>query len=221
VSEFVQKSMQLFLPKENVHFIKDIIDIDDVIEKSKCSQDYPFDSSKFNIVSVGRLAKQKAFDLSITAAAHLKEKGCDFHWYILGEGGERKNLESLITKLNLKNHVTLLGFIVNPYPYIKNTNIYCQTSLLEGLGRVLIEANHLNKVTVATDFPSAYSLIEPEFNGCIVPMKSELIADKISMMINDLDYLSNIEKNLINNDLNTKAETIESFDNLMNIKNEN
>ena len=92
----------------------------------------------------------------------------------------------------MNDHVTLLGFVENPYPYIKNANIYCQTSLFEGLGRVLIEASHLNKVTISTDFPSAYSLIEPEVTGCIVPMKSELIAEKIMLLINSKDYFKRL-----------------------------
>lgn len=221
VSEFVQKSMQRFLQKDKVHFIKNIIDIDDVIEKSKSVQSHAFDKSKFNIVSVGRLAKQKAFNLAIESAHHLKKSGYNFHWYILGEGEERESLEFLIKKLNLADHVTLLGFIENPYPYIRNANVYCQTSLFEGLGRVLIEASHLNKVTISTDFPSAYSLIEPDVTGCIVPMRSELIAEKIMRIIDDKDYFKMLEGNLIKQDLNTKAETLKSFHDLIRAKNEN
>lgn len=221
VSEFVQQSMQRFLQKDKVHFIKNIIDIDDVIEKSKSVQTHEFDSSKFNIVSVGRLAKQKAFNLAIESAQHLINSGYNFHWYILGEGEERESLELLIKKLNLTAHVTLLGFIENPYPYIKNADVYCQTSLFEGLGRVLIEASHLNKVTISTDFPSAYSLIEPEVTGCIVPMKSELIAEKIILMIDNKDYFKKLETNLMKKDLNTKAETLKSFDDLLRVNDEN
>ncbi len=221
VSEFVQKSMQCFLEKDKVHFIKNIIDIDDVIEKSNLVQIHEFDKSKFNIVSVGRLAKQKAFNLAIESAHILLTLGHDFHWYILGEGEEREALELLIKKLGLNNNVTLLGYIENPYPYIKNADIYCQTSKFEGLGRVLIEASHLNKVTISTDFPSSYSLIEPEVTGCIVPMNSGLIAEKISLMIKDEKYLKTLEKNLIKKDLNTKAETLKHFDDLLWTINEN
>ena len=125
VSQFVQQSMQRFLQKDKVHFIKNIIDIDDVIEKSKSVQSHEFDKSKFNIVSVGRLAKQKAFNLAIESAHQLIKSDCNFHWYIVGEGEERESLEFLIKKLKLNDHVSLLGFVENPYPYIKNAKQHC------------------------------------------------------------------------------------------------
>lgn len=215
ISEIVKKSTQDYLQKDKIYLIKNIIDIDDIIESSKLVQTHKFNKSKFNIVSVGRLAKEKAFNLAIESAYHILKSGHNFHWYILGEGEERAELELLIKKLNLSEHVTLMGFIENPYPYIKNSNVYCQTSLFEGLGRVLIEASHLNTVSISTDFPSAYSIIEPEVTGCILPMNSKLIADKIILMIENKSYLNNLKNNLMNKDLNTKLETIRSFKALM------
>ncbi|PMO31945.1 glycosyltransferase [Vibrio breoganii] len=221
VSEFVQQSMQKFLDDNKVLFIKNIIDADDVIEKSLQNSEVNFDKNVFNIVSVGRLAKQKAFTLVIETASELVSRDINFHWYIIGEGEERQRLEDLIDKYNLKNNVTLLGFIENPYPYIKEADIYCQTSLFEGLGRVLIEATHLNKVTVSTDFPTAYSIIDQEVTGCIVSMDKLVLADKISSLILEEGYLKTLESNLEKLDLNTKKETLRSFDRLTGVNNEN
>ncbi|MEZ9835256.1 glycosyltransferase [Vibrio breoganii] len=221
VSEFVQRSMQKFLEDNKVLFIKNIIDADDVIEKSLLNSKVNFNKNVFNIVSVGRLAKQKAFTLVLETARELVSRDLKFHWYIIGEGEERQILEDLIDKYNLRNNVTLLGFIENPYPYIKEADIYCQTSLFEGLGRVLIEATHLNKVTVSTDFPTAYSIIDQEVTGCIVSMDKFVLADKISSLILDEEYLKTLESNLEKLDLNTKKETLKSFDRLTGVNNEN
>jgi glycosyltransferase involved in cell wall biosynthesis len=86
-------------------YIKDIIEFDEILEKAKKIADYTFRSNVIKIVSVGRLAKQKAFDLAINACKILVQKGYNIEWLIVGEGAERKYLEELIKKNNLVNNM--------------------------------------------------------------------------------------------------------------------
>ena len=100
----------------------------------KSTEFYPkeFTRNVFNIVTVGRLTEQKGYDVSIKAARILKDKGIQFKWFAIGEGKDRQKLESLIRKLNLNNNFFLLGRRDNPYPYIKNCDLYVQFSRHEG-----------------------------------------------------------------------------------------
>jgi colanic acid/amylovoran biosynthesis glycosyltransferase len=61
------------------------------------------------LVSVGRLVKWKSYDVGIQAVGNLVKEGCNLEYFIIGDGGERDNLQRLIEKLNLKVHVKLLG----------------------------------------------------------------------------------------------------------------
>ena len=90
-----------------------------------------------------------------------------------------------------------------PYPYIKKSDLYVQTSEFEGLGRTLIEASILNKPIVTTNFPSAYSIVVDRVTGFIVNMTGKEIAMAIDTLQKDKakreEFITN-SKNKINND---------------------
>lgn len=208
VSDFVKESMQMFLPTEKVISIRNIIDITDVTQRARAEVSEKFDPQFFNIVSIGRLAKQKAFETSVEAAKILKEKKFQFRWYIIGEGAERPFLESLVEKYNLKDNFILLGFRDNPYPYINNADLYVQTSAFEGLGRTLIEASILCKPIVTTNFPTAFGILKPNETGIITEMDAVSVAIGVQSIIENTELRDKIIKNLENQVDNGKETTL-------------
>lgn len=211
ISEFVKGIMQKLLPFQKIIVVPNIIDNKDVMERSKEEIIEKFDFNKTNLVSVGRLANYKAFDLSVEAARILNKKTIDFCWYVIGEGTERNYLEALIEKYQLKSKFILLGFRDNPYPYIKHSDIYVQTSSFEGLGRTLIEAAILCKPIVTTNFPTAYNLVQDKQTGFITEMKAEDIAVKIELLINDKKVYNQMVAELVSKNENNLDYNIEHF----------
>ncbi|PEU67247.1 glycosyl transferase, partial [Bacillus cereus] len=96
-------------------------------------------------ISVGRLAKEKGLDISLEAFNILVKKGYDLKWYLIGEGNVRVELERRIREEKLEKRVILLGIKENPYPYIKQADIYIQTSRYEGKSISIDEAKILAK----------------------------------------------------------------------------
>lgn len=216
VSDFVKESMQKFIAEDKVISIRNIIDITDVTKRAEDKVIEKFDSKFINIVSIGRLAKQKAFENSVKAAKILKEKNIQFRWYVIGEGTEREYLESLILQYKLQDDFILLGFRDNPYPYIKNADLYVQTSAFEGLGRTLIEASILCKPIVTTNFPTAYGILRPNETGIITEMDADSIAEGISRLIKNDKLRNQIIQNLENQVDNGKELTIKMVNDLFN-----
>ena len=105
------------------------------------------------ILAVGRLTKQKDFPTLIQAFAQVL-KNRSARLMILGEGVDRPKLESLVKELSLEEHVSLPGFVENPYAYMKRASLYVLSSRWEGLPTVLIEALYCGRPIVATDCPS-------------------------------------------------------------------
>ena len=103
------------------------------------------------ILSIGRLTKQKNFQLLIKAFLKISEKIPKIKLIILGEGEERKNLESLVKELGLEDKVFLLGYKSNVFNYIYKSKCFISSSLYEDPGFVLIEAGFLNKIIFAAD----------------------------------------------------------------------
>lgn len=200
VSPFVQQEMKNTYPEYDVIFIRDIIDEVEINSWSLQQKKIEFNKNKVNIVSVGRLAKQKSFQFAIEAVNILTNKGHNIHLYIIGEGSEREYLENLISEKGLKNCISLVGYEENPFPYIKDCDIYLQSSIFEGLGRTIIEAGILNKPIVTTNFPTASQILTNNETGLIVDMEPIEIANAIDKLIND----ENLRQRLI---LNLKSQS--------------
>ncbi|EOU1828479.1 glycosyltransferase [Clostridium perfringens] len=128
--------------------IYNLIDTKNIIEKSFEDIDFVFNG--INLVSVGRLIESKRFDLIIKAHKNVLDRGIKQNLIILGDGPLKKELKDLTKKLGVNNSVKFLGFIDNPYPYIKKSNIYIMASEYEGLPLVICEALALKKLIIST-----------------------------------------------------------------------
>lgn len=100
----------------------------------------------FKIVSTGRLCYPKAFDNAVKALRILHDKGLtDIKWYIVGYGPDEELIRNLIKENNLEDSFILLGKKVNPYPYMKDCDLYVQPSRYEGRAVTVTEAQILGK----------------------------------------------------------------------------
>lgn len=158
------------------------------------------------ILSIGRLHYQKGFEMAIESCKKLIDKGYKIKWNIIGEGEEREKLTDLIKVNKLENNVKLLGLRSNPYPYIRQADIYAQTSKFEGKSIAIDEAKILNKPILVTNFSTAKDQIKSGVNGLIVDMKPEAIADGIEQLIKDNELKNKLVSNLSKEKLGTEEE---------------
>ena len=108
-------------------------------------------NSKFKIISVGRLVKQKNYSNLIKAFEIVQKRFHNCHLIICGEGPERKKLKEIVNSLNIKKYVTFLGAVQNPYKFLKKSDLFVLSSDYEGFGTVLLEAMVFNLPIVSTD----------------------------------------------------------------------
>ena len=153
--------------------------------------------------------------MAIEAARILKEKNIPFHWTIIGEGTERGNLQDLIWRYDLQNQVNLPGLKDNPYPYVRASKIFVQSSRYEGKSIAVDEAKILAKPIILTNFTTAKDQIEDHVNGLIVDMSPAGIAEGIIKYLHDADFTEKIITNLRADNFGTEHET-EKFYQLIN-----
>ncbi|UVI31534.1 glycosyltransferase [Paenibacillus spongiae] len=159
-----------------------------------------------SIVSVGRLHYQKGFEMAVEACAMLIEDGYDIKWYVVGEGDEREKLERLIKERKLEAAFILTGVKDNPYPYIRQCDIYVQTSLFEGHCLTITEAKILKRPIVSTDFNVIHAQIQNEKNGLIVKQDPASIFEGIKRLISDKELRDSFEHHLSKEHLGTESE---------------
>jgi glycosyltransferase involved in cell wall biosynthesis len=170
---------------QKVDVIYDINNPDLITKMGDLGESYKDDFDGIRILTIGRLANQKGYDIALEACKKLKEKGITFRWYALGKGPLKKEIEDYIKGNDLSEYFVLLGVKANPYPYIKNADIYVQTSRFEGFGIAIAEARMLNIPVVTTRFDAVYSQMLEGKNGLVVDMNSNAVCDGIIKMINE------------------------------------
>ena len=194
VSDSAKKIFLETFPKytDKLEIIYDINDADFIKKMSDQGQSYNDNYTGLRILTIGRLANQKGYDIALEACKILKEKGIEFKWYSLGVGPLKEEIEKYINENNLENNFKLLGVKSNPYPFIKDCDIYVQTSRFEGFGIAIAEARMLNKPVVTTRFDAVYNQMKDRKNGLVVDMNSQGIVNGILELINNKELTNEI-----------------------------
>ncbi len=106
------------------------------------------------LISIGRLTKQKNFELLINFFYKLSEKYSEFELVIIGEGEDELKLKNLSKKLNIEKKIHFLGYQENVFKYLKNAECFILTSLWEDPGFVIVEAALSNVPIISSDCPN-------------------------------------------------------------------
>lgn len=195
---------------DKLEIIYDINDADFIKKMSDQGQSYNDNYTGLRILTIGRLANQKGYDIALEACKILKEKGIEFKWYSLGVGPLKEEIEKYINENNLENNFKLLGVKSNPYPFIKDCDIYVQTSRFEGFGIAIAEARMLNKPVVTTRFDAVYNQMKDRKNGLVVDMNSQGIVNGILELINN-NKLTNEIISYLKTEKKGNTEELEKF----------
>ncbi len=153
------------IKSEKITMIYNPVDTDMIEKNIAQTTTYKLPKDKINLIAVGRLSRQKGFDILIEAMNLLDEK---YHLTILGEGEEADTLKALSQKYNLQNQITFAGFQKNPHAIIKQSNLFVLSSRYEGLPNVLLEANSCGIGVVAFDTPGGTAEIIQEGKNAIL-----------------------------------------------------
>lgn len=171
--------------KDKVHCIYNTLNCDMISKMGNESINADlFNNDYFNIVSVGRFAKQKQFDKIPLIAKRIKEiTKRPFKWYIIASGDACKSETVLnIQKYNVEEDVILLGAKDNPYPYFKSADLYVCSSDSESFSYTIFESKILHTPVLSNNFPVAYEVLDNDC-GWVCPMDE--MPSLLSDIIND------------------------------------
>lgn len=199
--------------KDKVRIISNMIS-EKLINKMAIERidDFNFNENEILICTVGRLIEAKGYDVAIECCEQILKKGLKFKWVVVGDGSEREGLEKIINKKNINDTFKLIGSRSNPYPYIKQCDIYVQPSKWEGFGITVAEAKVLNKPIVVSNIPEFVEQIENNKTGLIYSDINDMV-DKIEMLILNKEVRKELSNNLkcINMDKDIELEKLEKL----------
>lgn len=166
---------------------------------------------KFNILSIGRLTRQKGFELAIDALNVLKEEYSDIHWWIIGAGELDNQLKKQVKENALEKYVTFLGLKANPYPYIRSCDLLVQPSRWEGKSVVLDETKILARPILATNYSTVRDQLNDKKEGLIVDMNFKAIADGIIRLRENPQLYNSIQSYLEKHEYGNEKEILQYY----------
>ena len=147
---------------------------------------------------MGRLHYQKGYDIAIEVLARMREDGYNVRWYVIGEGMERGRLEQLIRERRVAASFILMGARENPYPYMKQADIYVHATRFEGKSIAIEEAQILGKAIVASDCTGNSEQIVSGYDGSLVPLKVDSLVYELERVIDNpnlrKDYMEHVRE---------------------------
>lgn len=187
--------LQIFPELKNKTKVFENIVSEELIKKSALIGNTYNDNFKgLRIITLGRLSFEKGQDMIPAVVFRLKKVGFYFRWYLVGEGKLTQNIQEQIKKFNLEENLILLGSNKNPYAYLRDCDLYVQTSRHEGYCLTIHEAKVFNKPVVTTNFLSASNLIKNNEDGLIVDISVDGIFEGVKQLIENEELRNNFSK---------------------------
>ena len=136
----------------------------EIIKKSKYKIKKLFPKKCLKIVNIGRFVDQKD-QITLLKSLNLLKNKINFHSILIGRGACKEKLINYTRSNKLFGKVKFISFKNNPYPYIKEADLFVLTSKYEGLPNVLLEAILLRKFIISSNCPTGPREILLNGNG--------------------------------------------------------
>jgi len=147
----------------------------ELFDPSALRRELGIDPTRINVAVLGQLYRPKGQHLAIQALSRLVREFPRLTLYLIGDHvleeyrAYRDELEALINKYGLGQHVYFTGWRKNALQIISLMDIVIHPSLSEGFGRAVLESMALRKPVVASAVGGLREAIEDGRNGYLVP----------------------------------------------------
>jgi len=142
-----------------------------------------FCNKGFTVGSIGRLSQEKGYHFLIEAICNLVEGGLNIRLVILGEGSERRSLQTLVNKRALNHCIILPGYKDKARYYIPHFDVFVLPSLTEGSPITILEAMQAGTPIIASEVGNIPEILDYGNAGITVkPSDSQPLADAIALI---------------------------------------
>ena len=117
----------------------------------------------YNLVSIGHISSTKNHILMCSAVDRLTRQGVKLELYMFGRFVEQEIVEG-IKALN-NPHIHMLGEVENPRQYLRNADVFCMSSVVEGMPISLIEALSCGLIPICTAVGGIVDMVEDGKSG--------------------------------------------------------
>ena len=149
-------------------------------------------------IIIGSLQEGKRQEEAILAIGELVHVGINAELFIVGDGNPkyRDYLQKLVSENELDRYVKFIGYVENPFPFVKSADVALMCSRNEAFGRVTVEAMKMGKPVIGARSGGTIELIREGFNGFLyTPGDYKELAAKIKYLYEHPDVVRDMGKN--------------------------
>ena len=196
VSEYVKQDFsRLFDYRKQINVLYNTNETDQILELACKETDYLLPKDAIKICVVGKLAIRKGVDKVARIQNRLIQNGYPTHIVFIGSGSEETSLKQYFHEQKIADTVTFTGYMTNPYPYIKNSDLFVCASLSEGFSTAATEALILGVPVCTVDVSGMREMLgdNNEF-GIITENNEEALYNGIVHLLDHPDLLLHYKK---------------------------
>ena len=164
------------------------------LSNEKVDEDTRQLNKEIKLISIGRLVSQKGYDRLFPLIKVLKDEGYSVSLRIIGQGKDEYLLERYVRDNELQDVISLLGYKSNPYPYLKESDLFVCSSRSEGYSTVITEALVLGVPVLSTKCSGVGELLGNGEFGYIVENTDEALLEGLRNMISDKKLLEHFRE---------------------------
>ena len=145
------------------------------------------------IGTVGRLVPVKDYATLIDCFSLLKNRIQNVCLVFVGDGPLKRSLIDQAQKLDVINDIKFLGTRDDIPELLHIFDVFCLTSLTEGISNTILEAMAAGIPVIATNVGGTPEIIQPDITGILIPPKNkELLVNALERIIQDKELASKL-----------------------------
>jgi glycosyltransferase involved in cell wall biosynthesis len=215
VSEYAASTFKNWFNEDIiVSAVNNVVENEDILNKSREPIDIELSQNAINICSVGRLTAQKSYDRIFQALASINQQGIsNWHFYLLGKGELRSQLIDLANTLGISDKITLLGYDLNPYKYVAKMDLFVCSSLYEGYSTAVTESIIVGTPVLTTKCSGMDEIFGNTKAGIIVDNSTAALTDGLKTILSNSNLLTLMRQEAnVRSDYFSKENTIKQFE---------
>ncbi len=216
VSNEIAGELSMYHAFNNIKYIPNFVN-ENLLLTSKLS---PKNIPNNAVLAIGKLNMLvKQFDKLILSYINTNTFKKGIPLIILGDGSDRLVLENLIKSNKLETNIKLLGFVPNPYDYMKHCKFLVLSSKFEGFPMVILETLALGKPVISFNCKSGPAeLIEHKENGLLVKDQDfNELGTSIDLLQEDVELYEKCKSNALHSVLKfSERKVMKSWEDIFN-----
>jgi glycosyltransferase involved in cell wall biosynthesis len=166
--------------------------------KNLLKKEFGVDANKKIVANISAIAPHKDYFTFVDTAEILLQERDDLHFFIIGDGPLKAEIENYVSSKNLNQHITFTGFRNNVADLFPDIDVFLMTSKTEGLGSTLLDAAANKVPIVSTNAGGIPEFVAHEITGLLANTQdAKQLAFEVSLLIDNTELQTTLCTNAL------------------------